>query len=835
MYKKDNALVNDIHIIKNSAFSLVEMLMALLVASLLMAALAPVMTKRFKESVHISATGISNASNFRIFQYEDCEKKADNTAVCKFKVPQNVHMIDIYLQGGGGGGAGATAGVNETCTLNTQTGNTSANKNICQTTTLNKNEGDGQSSWNETTYTRNIINAQIVPGMQNFKAVLIAQGGGGGGAVGRIDCYNDAHKYLTAAQNGGTQGCVTKYNGGDTYLGGPSAHVSGNSVVNAGQNCTGTACCWLGNNTGITASTSFCEDTYGTLGEAKYINYSGCKRTSCTWEAANNICRLYTGGGLAAGQWSLPSIAQIQAWANNFAALNHNQGHQGLMICLDGPRKSTGTVNCENNSNSCLGSYDNGCHNYNVWTSTPNDSESRRANAWLGDGLTGGVQWHPINAAFGVRCVSTNTSLYGWKSYSGGGGSSGAVITLNPSSAKFNDFLKNNVGNSIHFWARSIKRGAPAVDLTATTSKRGEYTLSDPVGLHLHPGGSTGSAFQVILGVTGIGQGGYGGAVAGQGQGGAANSECAYSSIGIAKGTDYSCATGNSGQAGTISKGGDGGSISYTLIDGTTHTCNGTGGNPSNGNQNGSAPSCYGAGGGGAASYSTANGKGGDGGISYAEATYKVIRPGAPGGGGGGGAYLSKKSVIVSPNDEITILIGMGGKGGVGGSLDSTLLNGKDGANTKILINGKEFIAEGGKGGKGGNDDTLIPVGGLSGGGGAGTPSNTITKGKDGTTGKYDAVSKVSYGGIGGNSGSGGIGGCGGLYSGSECSNPTSTNASMLSVVSDFIVSELMNNFKAPSGQGGGGGGFRGIGDSASFGNGAPGLNGYAMIDWRKY
>ena len=817
---------------KASAFSLVEMLMALLAASLLMAALAPVMTKKFKENVHINATGISNASNFRIFQYEDCEAKADNTAVCKFKVPQNIHMIDIYLQGAGGGGAGATSGVNETCTVNTHTGNTSANKTICQTTELVKNQYDpaSYSSWNEESYTRNIINAQIVPGMQNFKAVLIAQGGGGGGATGRIECHNETHKYLTAAQNGGTPGCVTKYNGGDTYLGGPSAHVGGNSVVNAGQNCTGPACCWLGNNAGITASTALCENTYGTPTEAKYISYSGCKRTSCTFEAANNICRLYTGGGVAAGQWQLPSIAQIQAWADNFTSINHDQGHQGLMICLDGSKKSIGTVNCENNSNACLGSHDNSCHNYNVWTSAAVDTSGRRANGWFGDGVTGIAQWHPANAAFGTRCVSTNTSLYGWKSYSGGGGSSGSVVTLNPTSAKFNELLKNNIGNSIHFYARSIKRGAPAANLSATSSKRGEYSTHASVGLHLHSGNASS-----IIDVSGIGQGGYGGAIFSQGQEGIANANCASSYMGITKGIDYTCTTGNSGQPGTPSKGGNGGSISYTLADGTTHTCNGTGGNPSIGNQNGSTPSCYGAGGGGAASYSTANGKGGDGGISYAEASYKIIRPGAAGGGGGGGAYLSKKSIIVSPDSEITIIIGMGGKGGVGGSLDAALLNGKDGTDSKILINGKEYIAEGGKGGKSGNDSTLTPAGGLPGNGGTGTPINAVTKGANGTAGTYDNTTKVSYGGRGGNSGSGGIGGCGGLYSGSECSNPASTNASTLSVISDSIVSELLNNFKAPSGQGGGGGGFRGIGDSASFGNGASGLNGYAMIDWRKY
>ena len=44
-------------IMKHSGFSLVEMLMALLVASLLLAALAPVMTKRFGENVNVSATG----------------------------------------------------------------------------------------------------------------------------------------------------------------------------------------------------------------------------------------------------------------------------------------------------------------------------------------------------------------------------------------------------------------------------------------------------------------------------------------------------------------------------------------------------------------------------------------------------------------------------------------------------------------------------------------------------------------------------------------------------------------------------------------------------------
>ena len=59
---------------KKSAFSLVEMLMALLVASLLMAALAPVITKKVNDVVGISVEGNipgKKIKNHKI-TYEDC-------------------------------------------------------------------------------------------------------------------------------------------------------------------------------------------------------------------------------------------------------------------------------------------------------------------------------------------------------------------------------------------------------------------------------------------------------------------------------------------------------------------------------------------------------------------------------------------------------------------------------------------------------------------------------------------------------------------------------------------------------------------------------------------
>ena len=83
---------------RTRAFSLVEMLMTLLVASLLMAALAPVMTKKMQENVSISGFGsvIFNTG-----------KTVYNTpGEYTFVVPDNVYELKIQAAAGGGGGGG---------------------------------------------------------------------------------------------------------------------------------------------------------------------------------------------------------------------------------------------------------------------------------------------------------------------------------------------------------------------------------------------------------------------------------------------------------------------------------------------------------------------------------------------------------------------------------------------------------------------------------------------------------------------------------------------------------------------------------------------------------
>jgi len=83
------------------AFSLVEMLMALLVASLLLAALAPVMTKRLNDNVSVTVPSKSD-SGYKIFTTDDadCEEvEGQNYMKCAFTVPNDVTQLNIYMQG----------------------------------------------------------------------------------------------------------------------------------------------------------------------------------------------------------------------------------------------------------------------------------------------------------------------------------------------------------------------------------------------------------------------------------------------------------------------------------------------------------------------------------------------------------------------------------------------------------------------------------------------------------------------------------------------------------------------------------------------------------------
>ncbi len=151
------------------AFSLVEMLMALLVASLLMAALAPVMTKKINEGITISVEGTIPGKKTKTHEitYGSAECPAgtgevktdsDGSQYCEgeFVVPTgyNGNMKVTVVGAGGGGSAASTAGYTEY-----------------------KNPGDGQTF--------------LVPPFVNKVEATLIGGGAAGGAGGKREIYKD--------------------------------------------------------------------------------------------------------------------------------------------------------------------------------------------------------------------------------------------------------------------------------------------------------------------------------------------------------------------------------------------------------------------------------------------------------------------------------------------------------------------------------------------------------------------------------------------------------------------------------------------------------------------
>lgn len=188
------------------AFSLIEMLMALLVASLLLAALAPVITKRMDDSMKISIEGEIPGKKTKTHQIkfgsDECpaggelKTSSDGSQYCEgiFTVPAgyNGAMTVTVVGGGGGGGAAATAGYTEfTAAGSSNTFTVPALVNQIETTLVGGGAGggasgktpsskifieEGQKSWTPPTSLTNTST--------DYKYVKVTGCGGGGGSAG---------------------------------------------------------------------------------------------------------------------------------------------------------------------------------------------------------------------------------------------------------------------------------------------------------------------------------------------------------------------------------------------------------------------------------------------------------------------------------------------------------------------------------------------------------------------------------------------------------------------------------------------------------------------------
>lgn len=143
-------------------FSLVEMLVALLVASLLMVALAPVMTKKFNESLKIRSEGVGGGSVRKVVYLTD----PNDT---EWLVPNGITTFTITLVGaGGGGGAGLPWG----CEVFTR--DTVAQGSIL---TPDSSSGCGHTRGDSS-------NFRIPEGITELRATLIGGAAGGGAGSG---------------------------------------------------------------------------------------------------------------------------------------------------------------------------------------------------------------------------------------------------------------------------------------------------------------------------------------------------------------------------------------------------------------------------------------------------------------------------------------------------------------------------------------------------------------------------------------------------------------------------------------------------------------------------
>ena len=177
---------------------------------------------------------------------------------------------------------------------------------------------------------------------------------------------------------------VTKVNMGDSGLPIPPTVT----VVNAGTTCNAEKCCWQGQ----TGNPNYCQNK----NSSNNGGYSGCKRTVCNWEAANEICTRYIAGNKT---WRLPYYSEMANWYNYTVSL----GAAGPQLCDRDTSIHTATQ-CYEYGN-CSG-YNGNCYPAYIWTLNKSGSYAFYGylynNNWY---YSTGYNWYYKNNA-SVRCVT---------------------------------------------------------------------------------------------------------------------------------------------------------------------------------------------------------------------------------------------------------------------------------------------------------------------------------------------------------------------------------------------------------------------------------------------
>ena len=630
------------------AFTLAELLTAVLVISIIMVALAPVITKRMKDNVSVTT---DNKKGLEIFA---------NPGTYTFDVPIGINTLFLQGAGGGGGGAGASL---------------SGEINVTKTS---------NSTWT------------VPKGVNQVTLKITGAGGGGGGANGTLtgkecksydwDRWNSGlfvkripeYNIVRGADDGGDLCMFTQ----STHAGYPN-WIGAKDYVSGDENlCTSDYCCWRTNN------------------DAK----KGV--AVCTYPAAASMCEYYPNPqsmdingtpNPERNTYRLPKQKELQYIADNVANL-----YIPLNIC--GNNQTTycpGSPKTYPTDRTCDGTAANGISSGQLHGMWGQDKIAYRTYTFT---CNNGVLFNQLNTAFQVRCVRPLKHV---SAFSGAGGSSGAVlektinvlpndtfeITIGQGGAGGASKTKGSQGGTtkIVHKRKNIELGTYYVKgglggNPATTSAHGKAYTNGTASNNTTPQGTCYSRNRKDTSDSFSG----------------GNTSCTTISYSGESGS--STKGGNGGRVkneGSINNG-EASSGGYLYVD-SSRTANQRATNEEIRLAKGQNASTAGFGGGGGLTPAWANStshfyQGGKGANGKVEITYKVA---LPGGGGGSSARVAgvdnnnkAYEIIykVSEGDRIVFKVGSGGSGGIENQ------DGLNGSATVVGDNDIVFLAgEGGK------------------------------------------------------------------------------------------------------------------------------------------
>lgn len=663
------------------AFSLAEILIALLVVCIILAAIAPIITKRTQKDLGSPLFKNMGRDGFVI--------GGPDGRTGSITIPKGVQTVYLTMTGGGGGG-GAPERRRD---IYYKVGE----ENILVNTDL-------QQCWT------------VPDGVSNVRVTL--QGGGGGGGAGNSRNVSNAdlagieEYFIPAVFNEGAPLCVKRQNIGDIYSLIPTVSPSGSSTnlcgyQNSGNSGSNNTTCSpntmrnysdissfpIGQRGGIpvsaelkdfpSSSTAIATADYdknecwypgsrrsanssGCTSNATPNNvaggYGGCYRTLCGQQAAISACNALQ------GNWRLPRSAEVEKWGD------HAQP-QGINLCSES--SSTSNLNqCQKRSNFNASSGP-------AWVWTGESKNTTTGYAYRINNNIGNLSTREeINKdlPMSVRCVSETTNCkFNNIARAGSGGGGGAYIEVTLPTVQPGDLIcyRAGQGGTGGTYNSNDGRGGKGERSLVWIVRNGLSTNSiDAMG----------------------GEGGRGATTAENGntaKGGVPSIPSSVSPNIASSGQDSVQVA--SDDYISISKGGDSGAVMAGKPRGGLGA-----GHPDN-VQNGpnatidtEAKIGYGAG--GAGGYYITN-KGGDGSHGFITIQYDIT---APGGGGGSGAWLFNYRIDLEEKlaNNMTIPNIRAGKAGQGGDMNAANRNGEDGESSVITINGITYTAGGGEGGK---------------------------------------------------------------------------------------------------------------------------------------